>query len=133
MRLIIGGAFQGKYEYAKETYPKAFIINEIHTLIREDVRRRVCKIQNPDGIRPDAGYVTLQRELEESWYQKTQEWICQYPDLCLICDEVGMGIVPMEKWERIYREVVGHICIRLAKEADSVERIVGGISLRIKG
>ncbi len=55
-----------------------------------------------------------------------------YPDWILISDEVGNGIVPMEKAEREYRECLGRLLIEAAKRADRVERILCGLGQRIK-
>ena len=56
----------------------------------------------------------------------------EHPDCIFICDEIGNGIVPMEKQEREYRERVGRLLIRLAGEAETVERIICGIGQKIK-
>jgi adenosylcobinamide kinase/adenosylcobinamide-phosphate guanylyltransferase len=137
MRLIIGGAFQGKTEYAKRAYPEAECLNGLHERIREDVRQKVCVLEKTgkDTARTEATTLTnkeLQTQLEEYWITLLEEKIRKNPQLCILCDEVGMGVVPMQAWERIYREVTGHICIYLAGRAESVERIVCGCSQRIK-
>ncbi len=54
------------------------------------------------------------------------------PDLIIITDEIGSGIVPADKSERDYREIHGRICCRLAKEAQEVWRVFCGIGQRIK-
>ncbi len=54
------------------------------------------------------------------------------PDIILICDEVGGGIVPVERAERDYRECVGRVLCGLAEEAESVERVYCGIAQTIK-
>ena len=68
--------------------------------------------------------------------QMAEEIVLQYykehPDCIFICDEIGNGIVPMEKQEREYRERVGRLLIRLAGEAETVERIICGIGQKIK-
>jgi len=54
-------------------------------------------------------------------------------DLRLVTlDEVGCGIVPMEKREREYREAVGAAGQLLASVADQVYRVLAGIPVRIK-
>lgn len=50
----------------------------------------------------------------------------------IACDEVGLGIVPLDKRERQYREAVGQLCICLAQEAEQVIRLICGIPQRIK-
>ena len=54
------------------------------------------------------------------------------PEIAIICDEVGNGIVPMDAFEREYRERLGRFLIEVAKKADRVERIMCGIGQRIK-
>ena len=62
----------------------------------------------------------------------TKRLLAANPDCIILCDEVGCGIVPLERAEREYRELVGRIQILLAERAVSVERIICGISQKIK-
>ncbi len=55
------------------------------------------------------------------------------PDAILVCNEVGCGIVPMEKADRLWRESVGNACQFLAREADQVYRVICGLPQKIKG
>ena len=50
----------------------------------------------------------------------------------VVCDEVGSGVIPMEKERRLGREATGRLCCRLAKEATRVVRLVCGIPTVIK-
>ena len=51
----------------------------------------------------------------------------------VISNEIGYGIVPMDKFERRYRELTGRICCDIAKESKVVHRVVCGIGSIIKG
>lgn len=51
----------------------------------------------------------------------------------VICDEVGSGIIPLEKYDREWRDAVGRLCILLAKDAHKVIRMVCGIQITLKG
>ena len=42
------------------------------------------------------------------------------------------GIVPIDSFEREYRERTGRILVKLAEQADEVVRVVCGIGQRIK-
>lgn len=53
-------------------------------------------------------------------------------DRYLICDEVGSGVVPMDAFERQYRETVGRVMCRLTPEADQVIRVQCGIGTILK-
>lgn len=50
----------------------------------------------------------------------------------IICDEVGNGIVPMNRDDEIYRNTVGRCCCILAERSDRVIRIICGIGQVIK-
>ena len=51
------------------------------------------------------------------------------PSVCIICDEVGSGIVPIDKNMRDYRELVGRVLCRLAQKSDEMERITCGVGM----
>ncbi len=60
-----------------------------------------------------------------------------FPALCakavVICDEVGGGVVPLDREERLWREACGRLCIRLAAAAERVVRVQCGIPQVLKG
>ncbi|MGN0496516.1 MAG: bifunctional adenosylcobinamide kinase/adenosylcobinamide-phosphate guanylyltransferase [Lachnospiraceae bacterium] len=111
MVLVVGGAFQGKKEYVKNNYNQEYaLIDNYHLLIRQ---------QMTEGKDPLKEAVSL---VKKNAGRK----------LIIICDEVGCGVVPMEAFERRYREMVGRICCYFAGEASEVIRVVAGIGTRIK-
>ena len=103
--MIIGGAYQGKLAYAKETFP--------------DVRWTDGEQCEKEAIFQYKGI--LAKQLKE-----------KNPDLILVTDEIGYGIVPMDPFLREVRETTGRICTELAKDAKSVIRVVCGIPTVIK-
>ena len=54
------------------------------------------------------------------------------PDRVLVTNEIGYGIVPLDPFEREYREETGRICCLLAAEAKEVWRASCGLGQRIK-
>lgn len=50
----------------------------------------------------------------------------------VICNELGCGVVPMDKDLRQKRDLIGKLCIQLAKNADAVYRVYAGIGVKIK-
>ena len=50
----------------------------------------------------------------------------------IISDEIGNGIVPVDAFERDYRERTGRMLITLASQADEVVRVICGIGQKIK-
>jgi len=52
---------------------------------------------------------------------------------CVICDEVGCGIIPLNRQDEQWREAVGRFCCAIATEADVVIRVVAGLPQYLKG
>lgn len=50
----------------------------------------------------------------------------------VICDEVGCGVVPLERKDRDRREAIGRLCCQLAQEAQAVYRLQCGLAMRLK-
>ena len=50
----------------------------------------------------------------------------------LIGDEISGGVVPIDKFERLWRDETGKLYKFLASEADIVDRIFAGLPLRLK-
>ena len=51
----------------------------------------------------------------------------------ITCDDLGCGVVPMDRADEAYREAVGRLCCALAEEADAVVRVIAGVPQWIKG
>lgn len=127
MKLVIGGYAQGKLNYVLQTYdveagrildgeiPESLedqrgiiVINHLHHWIKAGIAQGGCPEEN------------------------ILSFVEKYPDCVVISDEIGNGIVPVEAFEREYRERTGRILIELAKKAETVERVICGIGQRIK-
>ncbi|MCI9019059.1 MAG: cobinamide kinase, partial [Lachnospiraceae bacterium] len=50
----------------------------------------------------------------------------------IVVNELGSGVVPIDAFDRNYRETTGRICCELAKKAREVHRVVCGIGMVIK-
>ena len=127
MKLIIGGYAQGKLDYVLSKYhlrenvvwdsvlpnnatiqDKPVIVNHFHQWVKQYIL---------DGGCPE---------------EEILSFLDNYKNCIIICDEIGNGIVPLDKFEREYRERVGRILIELAKRAEEVERVLCGIGQKIK-
>lgn len=64
---------------------------------------------------------------KDAWLERLRE-----KDV-IICNEVGSGVVPMERKQRAAREETGRMCTRLAAEADAVVRMICGIPTLLRG
>lgn len=51
----------------------------------------------------------------------------------ILCNEVGSGVIPVDRAERLGREATGRLCVLLAQRADCVVRMVSGLPMVIKG
>jgi len=50
----------------------------------------------------------------------------------IVTNEVGEGIVPVNRLSRVYRDVLGKLNQKIAREADTVYLMVAGIPLTVK-
>lgn len=126
MKMIIGGAFQGKLRYARKMYPDITWADG-----------KVCsyeEIKTCEGICHLEAYIRrAMQEEEASLYLETLNELAEInPRIVVISDEVGYGLVPADPFERRYRETAGRICTRLAADAAQVDRVVCGIGTTIK-
>ncbi len=51
----------------------------------------------------------------------------------VICTEVGSGVIPADREQRLAREAAGRLSILLAQRAEAVVRMVCGVPTAIKG
>lgn len=107
MILVIGGSNSGKLEFIKKEY--GYDNNDIADGVINE-KPVIYNLQNIDNVNID---MLLNKEV-------------------IICNEIGCGIVPVEKCERDRREKIGRLCIELAKYAKLVIRVQCGIPIYIK-
>lgn len=114
MILIIGGESSGKREFARTLgYTNADMADAVL-----DARPVLYHLERMVFAQPEAA-----GELLEQLRGKE----------VVICDEVGSGIIPVDRMERLGREAASRLCVLLAKEASAVVRLVCGIPTVIKG
>lgn len=124
MELIIGGAFQGKSEYAKKHFPKINWVNGKE--IDEE------QLLNARGILGFHEYIKNEMKQGHDVSTLAKKIIEQNPQAVLVSDEVGYGVVPVDAFERAYREAVGRICTELAAYSSRVTRVICGTGMVIK-
>lgn len=162
--LVVGGAFQGKLEYARGIALDGEIIDcsnlgdlkeELSNI--ESFCEYVLAHKEIKGI-ANLGYIVryaIESDKSESDKSKSDKsesdiiesnnWDSVLNALDKIVEndnsnisvitlkEEGLGIIPMDKSDRRYRECIGKIGCYLATKADRVVRIVCGIPTVIKG
>ena len=109
MKLYVVGVCQGQEEMARSENPGCEVFADFHETIRSTVLQ--------DGQEP--------REFAQRFCEK-------HPDAVVVANEVGAGVVPMNREDRAFREAVGRALCVIAQKAESVTRCVCGIGVRIK-
>lgn len=125
MIMIIGGAYQGKLAYAKELYPKISWADGRECTDEQAVQ---C-----EGIHHFHKWIERKMRKGEDVSHLAEMLMTQNPDVVIVTDEIGYGIVPADPFEREYREMAGRICTELAAYAKRVDRVICGIGKEIKG
>ena len=124
MILIIGGAYQGKLDYAKSTF--GLTSQEVYT----------CSGTEIDFSKPCVNaleefcYACIAQELDPIAYFEAHREAWQ--DSILICNDLSSGVVPMDPVQRQWRHVTGRLCQYLAGQAQQVSRIFCGLEQRLK-
>lgn len=127
MIMITGGAFSGKKDYAK----KRFGFSDEEILNGEN-----CSLEAVFSAKCIADYqLIVKRLLEENDDVQTfTERLCkENPNAVVIINEIGAGIIPLEKSDRIWREETGRSGCLIARNSSEVIRLACGIPTTIKG
>lgn len=138
MRLVIGGAYQGKLAYAQKTYGIAdgwidgaacapeeiFSCRGIYNF--HEYVKRLAPAEARRGAEESPLF------LEQRAEQFAEELFRRNPELVIVANELGCGIVPLERSDRLWRELTGRICTCLAARSAEVVRVVCGIGVRLK-
>lgn len=118
MILIIGGAWQGKLDFAKET----FGVSDIYT----------CTGPQIDFSHPCIDQIekfTASHCDPVSYFEAHRD---QWQDSVLILQDIFCGVVPMGAENRAWRQRTGRLAQYLSREADRVSRIFCGLEQRLK-
>lgn len=126
MNMVIGGAYQGKQAYAKQCHPE-FRWSDGASCDLEEIFSCQGMVHFEEWIKR-----RMQEKKEVSPKRLAEQILEKNPDLVIVTTELGYGLVPVDPFERAYREAVGRICTELAACADRVDRVVCGIGIRIK-
>ena len=124
MVLIIGGAYQGKLDFAKT----AFTLSEedIFTCDNPEIdfsKRCINRIE-------EFTLACVQSGVDPSEYFKAHRY--EWKDSVLICEDIFCGVVPMGAEMRAWRQVTGRLCQYLSREATAVNRIFCGLEQKLK-
>ena len=125
MDLIIGGAYQGKLDYAKEKY--GLKDSEIFTCSESGGISFGCRCFDKAEefalwcVRTGSDAVELLKQHRAEWENSV-----------FICEDIFCGVVPMGADMRAWREMTGRMCSYLSSEAEHVVRIFCGLEQVLK-
>lgn len=135
MVLITGGRYQGKQAFAAEMAEK-----KEHGFLRCGGPGGVAdgRFDEPEQMF-NAELILhmesfIRREMEQGGEPELliRRLLKENCEAVVVADEIGSGIVPVDPFERGYRETAGRMCQKLAADSDRVYRVVCGIGVRIK-
>lgn len=110
--MLTGGRSQGKTEFAKKHFPAAELLDDWQLRVKQQLE---------DGQDPIA-------EAEKTMTALRQK----SGSAVIIIEEMGCGIVPLQREARAYRDANGRVACCIAAEANEVYRVFAGIGERIK-
>ena len=124
MHLIIGGAYQGKLDFAKEQY---HLTNDEICYCTQDAVdfSKHCLAQ----IEEFTYGCVLRNENPIEFFQSHKE---EWKHSILLCEDIFCGVVPMGADLRRWREATGELCQYLSKDAEKVSRIFCGLEQKLK-
>ena len=127
MILITGGAYQGKLEFARDTFnisdDEIFYCMESTSSL--DTRKII--INNLDEYIRSAIYSGK----DEKYIKSQLNDECCGNKIIIVTDQ-SCGIVPLKKEDRLFREALGRITTMLSQKADEVYRVFCGIPQKLK-
>ena len=126
MKLIIGGAYQGKLTYVLEQYQvdKEEVYYASMTCSELPADKKIV-------YHLEQWVLACQKEGLNA-IEKLNEYLQKFPDAVLICEDVSCGVVPVDPKVRQWREAVGRCTAALSQRADEVVRLFCGIPTKLK-
>lgn len=127
MKLITGGAYSGK---------KRFVTENMNIFPQDIADGSECDFNEVFTAKCVINYHSLVKRIiaENNDPVAFTEKLCEENSgITVIMDEIGCGIVPVERTERLWREDCGRCGCILSGKSDTVIRVVCGIGTVIKG
>ena len=124
MVLIIGGAYQGKLDFAKNTF--GMTDEDVFVCCGSEIdfsKRCVYALE-------EFTLACIQEEKDPKAYLQAhrEDW----ENSIFICRDFFCGVVPMGAENRAWRQVTGRLVQYISKEATQVSRIFCGLEQRLK-
>ena len=127
MILVFGGSYQGKYDYLLDHFD--LMADDIYVFSVEDLNYKNDK-KAIYGLQDMIRYF-----LESGVYNETQlkkDILSYWSDKIIVCDDISAGIVPVDYFDREWREAVGRIMGFISSNSTEVHRLFCGIGTQLK-
>ena len=116
----------GKKIYAEKLYGKFDNVYDLSIQELENVKNSGLIINLHIGIKN-----LLMKNINAlEFFEARIKFLRQY---VITGDEISGGIIPVDKFERQWRDETGKIYQFLANEAEIVDRVFAGLAIRLKG
>lgn len=145
MQVITGGFAQGKLDYALKSLEENQNISPEEIIVIDENNYRSFMEIIPEGIDLEGKKALIINHLnliikEVDDQESILNWTDSIAENCrrksvemiVISDELGCGIVPMDRDDRRYRENNGRVMCVLAAKAEAVTRLICGIPQKLK-
>ena len=141
MHFVTGGAFNGKRAWVKKTYTGAYWLSAYENFSipteLDDIKGNLLILEGIEmWIRElTEQYDTIQcRDIWNRCIEDWQNWELAKPNrrLVVIGTDITKGIVPVEKENRLWRDVTGWAFQDIAARSSKVDLIWYGINQTIK-
>lgn len=134
MRLVTGGRFQGKYDFVRQCMEQEPGIpsGQAAALIADGADCTEGELYTCRAVNHFELYIRRCMERGEDPEALTEEFLRRNPNAWVITDEVGCGVVPVDAFEREWREAAGRAACRIAACSKEVYRMVCGIPQCLK-
>lgn len=132
MKLVIGGRAQGKLNYVLQHMTDENY--QIYDGVFPDEGELFNLTKKNEWLIVNRFHKWVNKELKENRNpeEELEAFLKKGVRFVIISDEIGNGIVPVDAFERDYRERTGRMLITLASQADEVVRVLCGIGQKIK-
>lgn len=126
MHLIIGGAYQGKLDIAKNK----FGFTDDQVFVCTDKTEKIDFSKKCIYHAEQFVLNCTRNSIEAAQYFKDhkEEW----RDSIIICEDIFCGVVPIDDELRAWREMTGRLSIYLSNESESVTRVFCGLEQKLK-
>jgi adenosylcobinamide kinase/adenosylcobinamide-phosphate guanylyltransferase len=125
MVFIFGGRSQGKLQYAKQLYGEVLTVCDLKCCHINDALSADIIINIQEAVKS----MLLLGENPSDYFKVN---IDKFTNKILIGNEIGCGIVPIDVFEREWRDETGWVYQFLASEAKRVDRVWAGIGQILK-